>query len=206
MLAVRGIRASQHPISGNPGTQQAIHCMNLALRPAVPDDAPAIARVHIRTWQTAYRGLLPDAFLDSLALQFESRTEFWRSHIATPPASTEIWVAVDGPQVHGFVALGPARDPEPKTAGEVYAIYVLPDCWNQGAGRALFQHAAKQLLSLGFSQAMLWVLETNIRARRFYEFAGWTHDSGTKLDTLSPGIQLKEVSYRISFDHGEKQS
>jgi len=179
--------------------------MNALVRRAAPEDAESIATVHIESWQTAYRGQLPDPYLDQLDLELVRRTEFWRMHIATPRPNTEIWVACGSAHAEGFAALGPARDADPNSTGEVYAIYVQPRQWNQGLGRALFTHATNRLASLGFSTAILWVLESNARARRFYEIAGWSLDGATKLETLPGGIELREVSYRIMFRHRNEE-
>ncbi len=172
--------------------------MNVQLRRAEPADAAAIATVHIQTWQAAYRGQLPDHYLDHLGSEVNQRAEMWRSNILNPRPKTEIWVANNNGQLEGFVALGPARDAN-ATTGEVYAIYVHPNHWDQGVGRTLFTHAASRLVSLEFSAAFLWVLESNARARRFYELAGWNFDGRTKLETRPNGIELKEVSYRKEF-------
>ena len=170
------------------------------LRRARVDDAAAIATVHVRTWQSAYRGQLPDPYLDSLSDDLEQRTEMWETAISGRLTTKhEVWVAATDKQIDGFVALGPTRDEDTDVVGEVYAIYVNPDSWGQGIGRILFSHATVRLVSLGYAAAILWVLESNARARRFYEVAGWTADGATKLETRPDGTQLREVRYRISL-------
>lgn len=167
------------------------------VRPAVPDDAEAVAAVHIASWQAAYRGQLPDDFLDGLESQFRARADFWRQEIASPRTTThEIWVATLAGHLRGFVALGPARDANSRVTGEVYAIYVHPNTWRQGLGTMLFTRAMTRLAALGFSKTILWVLQSNTPARRFYELAGWSADGRTKLETLPGGIELREVCYQ----------
>ena len=170
--------------------------MNPPIRQATAPDAASIAAVHIETWQIAYQGLLPEAYLDQLSDELTTRTEFWRSNISSPPANAEIWVTDRQGQANSFVALGPARGKDPFTEGEIYAIYVHPNFWNQGLGRALFAHATARLIARGFSTAFLWVLESNARARRFYEIAGWNLDGSAKTETLPGGIELREVCYQ----------
>jgi len=179
--------------------------MDAVIRPAASDDAEAIATVHIRTWQAAYRGQLPDQFLDQLSGQLRQRADFWRAHISNPPTPQhEVWVgALDKKHVEGFIAIGPARDADPKITGEVYAIYVEPENWGQGLGRMLMTQGARRLASLGFSAALLWVLESNGRARRFYEIAGWSTDGRTKIETRPDGIELREVSYKITLSQAD---
>lgn len=170
----------------------------------MPEDAEPIAALHIRTWQIAYQGQLPDDYLDNLSQQLKRRIEFWRTEISTPRTSqNEIWVVDTETRVDGFAAIGPAREADPNLIGELYAIYVDPNRWGQGLGRALFTHATNRLASLEYSTAILWVLESNVRARRFYEIAGWSVDGGSKLESR-PGLDLREVSYRILF-HRENE-
>jgi ribosomal protein S18 acetylase RimI-like enzyme len=89
--------------------------------------------------------------------------------------------------------VGPAQDPE--GAGQLYAINVDPDQWGTGAGRALLAAAQAELVRLGYTEAVLWVLPGNARARRFYEVAGWAHD-GAQRTGEAWGIAFTEVRYR----------
>lgn len=181
--------------------------MNPLVRLAKPDDAETIAAVHIRGWQSAYRGQLPDDYLEGLSQATEERSAFWRKEISTPRSNrNETWVSDWQSQVEGFAAIGPAGSAEVNTTGEVYAIDVNPICWGQGLGRALFAHVTNRLAALKYSTAILWVLESNKRARRFYEVAGWAADGGTKLETIPDGIQLQEVSYSIRFHRKNEES
>jgi len=184
--------------------------MSAIVRPAVAADAKPIAALHIRSWQTAYRGQLPNHVLDALSGELESRTKFWHEHIsAVPSARHEIWVAhVEGhaeDQVHGFAALGPARNADAIT-GELYAIYVHPNHWRHGLGRALLAHAIGRLSALGYANAILWVLESNARARTFYELGGWMLDGGTKMETLPDHVDLREVRYWIPCGQENEES
>lgn len=199
--------ANQGSIGGRETRGEASFASPSAVRRAQPGDAQAIAAVHVRTWQTAYRGLLPDDYLAGLSQELPSRTEMWQREISNPrSARHEVWVGEIDRQVDGFVALGPARDADPNLIGEVYAIYVSPDRWGRGQGRTLFSHATNRLASFGYSAAILWVLESNRRARRFYEIAGWTADGGEKLETRPNGMELREVRYRISFSGKNEES
>lgn len=168
-----------------------------SIRAAGPRDAPAIAHVHIQTWQVAYRDQLPDTFLDGLATEIDRRTSLWERVIAGASSRGEMQlVAEEDERVVGFVAFGPSHDePVDPGVGEVYAIYVDPGYWDRGYGRALFAAAVRGLTEAGFREATLWVLDTNARARRFYEIAGWVADGGTKTDHRGD-VALREVRYR----------
>jgi ribosomal protein S18 acetylase RimI-like enzyme len=156
------------------------------IRPATPDDAEAVARVHVETWRAAYAHALSAEGLASLSVT--QRTEM---HRRSPPLVAE----VDG-EIVGFVAVGPGTDPD--TDGELYAIYVLPEHWGSGVGRALMEAGEERLRELGHQHAILWVLEDNPRARRFYEAAGWT-PAGTRRPIEIFGQPVPEIRYEKSL-------
>jgi ribosomal protein S18 acetylase RimI-like enzyme len=163
------------------------------LRRADAGDAGQIAEIHIRTWQAAYRGHPREEYLDTLDRRFPRRFAFWRtetSHPRTP--EHEVWVADDQGQPGGFVGIGAGSN----AAGEVYAICVNPACWDRSIGRRLLALATERLACIGYATAMLWVLESNVRARRFYEAAGWIADGEKKTERNAAGIEPREVRYR----------
>lgn len=143
------------------------------LRPAVPDDAMAVARVHVRAWQVAYKGLMPHDYLQGL--RPEDRAQRY-DFAGLDPTRPRTLVAVETDTILGFATIAPARDEDAIGQGELCAIYVEPDCWSRGVGRALVSAARSDLRGLGFRRAILWVVAANARARRFYEADGWTRD------------------------------
>jgi GNAT superfamily N-acetyltransferase len=149
----------------------------LDIRPARPADAEAVAQVHVASWRHAYRGLIPDDYLDRLSV--EDREAMWRGAFADPDPRSGAFVAEQDGRVVGFAAFGPSRDDDAREGtGEVPAIYLDPAVVGSGIGRALFAEANAALREVGFTSATLWVLEANAPARRFYEKAGWTWDGG----------------------------
>jgi len=169
----------------------------LRIRGARPDDAPAIAEIHVRGWRWAYPGLVPDELLDSLSV--ERRERHWRDGLSEPGTRLRIWLAEREGRVVGFVATGPSQDADaaPGTA-EVYAIYLEPDAVGTGVGRRLFAHAVDDLRARGYPAATLWVLESNSRTRRFYEIGGWRPDGTMKTEPWA-GFDIQEVRYRIEL-------
>jgi ribosomal protein S18 acetylase RimI-like enzyme len=166
------------------------------VRRAVPGDAEQIAVIHVRSWQGAYLGLLPQPFLDGL--DPAGRVAQWRQLLAEAegPAAATLAGVRDG-QVRGFAHFGPSRDAgagHPPT-GELYSIYVLPEAWGTGLGRELMAAACRGLAAAGYEQATLWVLAGNARARRFYDRAGWVPDGSQKQDEIA-GLGVTEVRYR----------
>jgi GNAT superfamily N-acetyltransferase len=170
----------------------------MKVRAATELDADAIEGVRVRAWRVAYRHVFPPAELDAMPID-GSR---WRERLAGPPNGWTTLVATRGGDVVGFTALGPSRDGTP--VGELYAIYVDPDAWSSGAGRALIQ-ATEEVLAEAFDEATLWVLEENPRARRFYESFGWAPDGGRQMFERY-GVRAPEVRYRKALESSSTRS
>jgi ribosomal protein S18 acetylase RimI-like enzyme len=170
----------------------------MLIRPAQPHDAAAIADVHIRSWQQAYRGVIADAYLASLDATLERRTGFWRESITS---GGQVWVASINEHIVGWIAFGPSRDPDasPGLSAEIEAVYVLAEHWGSGVGRALWLTARQQLIDQGFESLTLWVLVQNLRAIRFYRNAGLTPDEASLRHIHRGGQALEEIRYRTVF-------
>jgi ribosomal protein S18 acetylase RimI-like enzyme len=175
----------------------------MLIRRAAPSDARALATLNVRAWQWAYRGLLPDAFLDGLSMEIEQRIEGTRRRIEAESGEQRIWVVQQAEVVVGFAITGASRDPgSAPTTAEVQLLYLDPDVVGTGIGRALFAHAVADLAERGYTEATLWVLEGNQRARRFYEAAGWVPDGEAKTEER-PFAVFHEVRYRATLaPHG----
>ncbi len=157
------------------------------VRVAPPADAADIADVHVEAWKTAYRSLVPDAFLDGLSVS--DRATRWSEILDPPrqdssPTATTL-VGVRGGELVGFCSVGPARDPtHPPRTGEVWALYTHPKVWGTHTGWELLERGCAELGDTGHRTACLWVLEGNHRAIRFYRRAGWATSGATKLEAL----------------------
>ena len=153
----------------------------------------AVARVHVRAWQVAYRNLLPDDYLNSL--KPEDRAQRY-TFGGTDPREPMTTVAVDERgTIRGFATTCAARDADVPGHGELAAIHVDPDCWGRGVGVALLASARTFLLDSGFRRAILWVLVGNTRAERFYMKDGWTPDGVQRTDTVW-GVQVNDQRYQ----------
>lgn len=166
------------------------------IRPATARDAARIAEVHVRSWQAAYRCLMPQEYLDGL--DPADRLPQWRWLLSDPAAAaSEVLVADGRDGVCGFSSFGPTRDEgeDPGRVGEVRAMYLMPEAIGQGLGRQLMAASIERLTRTGFADVTLWVLASNARARRFYEIAGFRPDGAVKVDDRE-GLQLEEARYR----------
>ncbi len=165
--------------------------------PAGVQDAAGITTVHVRSWQAAYKGILPETYLDALGEDEASRRARWRVRIGAPDdPRTKTWVAVSEGRVAGFAVSGHGRDEDVgPEVGELQAIYVDPNAWGAGAGSAHMRTAIRHLTDSGYSEAILWVFEENTQARGFYERHGWKVDGSTHIFERETTETL-EVRYR----------
>lgn len=151
------------------------------VRHAVFEDATAIATAHVRSWQVAYDGIVPAAFLDSLDIG--ERTTRWEQTLRPEPSTTAStsahvaasanFVAERNGEVIGFASVGEYRAVPATDVAELWAIYVHPDHGRSGAGTVLMEHAREHFLELGATTAYLWVFLDNTIGRSFYEKHGW---------------------------------
>jgi len=168
----------------------------ITVRLATHADARKIAQIHVETWQAAYRGQMPDSVLDHLNV--EKRAVFWNTHLSGQPSGT--FVAEFKQAIIGFCDLIPSRDKDsnPTTVGEIAAIYVHPEFWRKGAGAALCRFSLREARTQRFGSVTLWILTSNVAARKFYEAMGFSLDGATKVDQCLNNYELHEVRYRIS--------
>lgn len=162
------------------------------VRFATPDDAHGLADVHVTAWQRAYQGIFPAAYL--AALDREERTRWWRRFVVE---GARVHVA-ETDRVIGFCHAGQSAD---DGWGEIFAIYVHPDYWGLGHGYELLKTGEESLFGQGHQQALLWVLEENESARRFYDRQGWSVGKPFRVEAIG-GVQVTELRYEKSLTGG----
>jgi len=169
--------------------------MSHVIRRARIEDAPGIAKVHVETWQTHYRGQVPDDFLARLSI--ENRTTVWAESLLLSKPKHLTLVAEEDGAIVGFCDVGPCRDSDASDAtGELNAIYVQPAVHRRGIGVALMREGLLFLKNNGFTDATLWVLRTNLPTIKFYEANGWVADGSEKKESRG-NFTLHEIRYRI---------
>ncbi|WP_229072037.1 GNAT family N-acetyltransferase [Actinoplanes sp. DH11] len=154
--------------------------MTVSLRPATEADQPAVGALHHRSRAAAYADLVDPA-------SFEARgpdmmVAYWVERHRWEQDTHRMTLAVDDDELIGFSYIGPS---ETEGAAELYAIHLDPSRVGTGAGRLLMQDALAELPRYGQPRAVLWVLEGNTVARRFYERGGWSCDGVTRADTVN---------------------
>ncbi|MFK0121495.1 GNAT family N-acetyltransferase [Streptomyces sp. NPDC090994] len=157
-------------------------------------DCERVAEIRVRGRQHAYRGPIPQAYLDGLSVA--EHTEHRRAHSAATPADVTNLVARDDDgTVVGRGCHGPYRDGETRTAdAELYALCVDPRHLGCGVGRSLLGEPVRRRAAARYPRMLLWVLRGDTRARRFHERAGFRADGGAEPFEVA-GIAVPEVRY-----------
>lgn len=154
------------------------------VRDALIGDAEAIAALQVRSWQRAYRGIVPDDFLDGL--DDDSWLDRWRSMLGQPPRDgVHQLVATVEDQPVTIGGAGPALEPSHDLTAQLYVLYTHPDHWGDGHGGAVLAEVHRRLAADGHSRAQLWVAAGNQRSISFYEHHGWALDGATKREEVA---------------------
>ena len=173
------------------------------IRSATIADAEAIAEIHGRSFLAAY----PDLARTVAAINqgMSRRVALWTERIERQPAGCSTFVANEDLRIHGFIHVGPSRDDDDQRGdtGQIFSIHVDPPRWRSGLGKRLLDHGLDFLRSSGFSEATLWVVSGNSRARQFYEALGWGLDGGQRNEILAvdgpDGDKVDVVRYRLEL-------
>jgi ribosomal protein S18 acetylase RimI-like enzyme len=164
------------------------------IRRGVPHDLVGLARVHVETWKTTYRGIVPDDRLDALSIEGDLAAGFGSS-LTAPPSGVACFVAmIPGDEIVGYAFGGPTHVPEEGFNGELRAIYILKAHQGRGIGTALVREVARHLLASGRTNMIVWVLAEN-PSQRFYEKLGARPVGRRTAESRVAGGPVPEVSY-----------
>ena len=166
--------------------------LSTSIRPARPGDEAELANAHLHSWREAYKGLLPQSYLDDLPLTFKNRKNAWLQKI-NEPEKFILQVAESKYGIVGFACLQSARDEDRKEYAEVSAIYLLEKFKGKGIGFKLLASGLKQIQQRGFNKAYCWVLEGNPTVK-FYEKSGARFDGTAKDDEIG-GMKCRDLRY-----------
>jgi len=160
------------------------------IRPAASTDADALGSLQLSCWHEAYGELTPPGTLEKETL--ERRVQVWTGLIER---EMDILVLELDGELDGFACYGPARDDDVgEETGELYALYLRAARHGVGLGRTLHDRARAGLVAGGATEAIVWVIEANAPARRFYAAVGWSPDDRAGPKEMQWG--LPEVRYR----------
>lgn len=164
----------------------------ITIAPATFAECRAVARIHVDAWRAAYAGFVDSRYLAELSI--ERREAMWQEAVRT--GEPQLLVAKSAGRIAGWIALGACRDDDaPPRRGEIWALYIDPNTWSAGAGRALVAEALRRLANAGKDSASLWVMCANMRARRFYEAAGFVCEAQSEREFELGAQRIGEVRY-----------
>ena len=164
----------------------------LLFRRATGVDSEKIAALHTESWRDAYRGIMPDWYLDGPIAR--ERVSLWQSRFSSLPCDRYyVLVADSGAKLVGFVCV--LLDEDPKWGACLDNLHVLPGLRNKGIGRKLFIKATQWMITAAPGLPIhLWVFKANDAARRFYDsLGGKIVDHQSK--KILKGIEIPSVLY-----------
>ncbi|MGH8957973.1 MAG: GNAT family N-acetyltransferase [Acidimicrobiia bacterium] len=176
------------------------------IQPASVDDASAIAELHGRSFLATYPELLRTR--EATLRGSDERVALWTSRLQDSRAGSEVFVAHEDEGLCGFVYTGPTADTDDAATrtGQVYSIHVDPMSQGAGIGSELLDAALAFLLASGLEDVTLWVVTTNLQARRFYEACGFRLDGARRDEVLALGTaegdRVDVVRYRRQLGAG----
>ncbi len=140
------------------------------IRHAKVADSEKIETVRVNTWKTAYKGLYPDAYLQSLSIEQKAKkTKEWLESL---DHTTAVFVAeAPSNNIIGFSTGGKSREPLMSYQGELWGIYILQEFQRKGIGTLLVREVVKYLINLDMESMFVVVLKDS-PYRRFYEHLG----------------------------------
>jgi ribosomal protein S18 acetylase RimI-like enzyme len=168
----------------------------MKLRRATPADAAVVGRIHVESWNVAYRGIMPDDVIARTDLAY--RTAFWQERLADPDWPIFL-LEDDGADVAFCHMIATKdRDDDPTRVGHITSLHVIPARRGRGHGKTLMDHVLAEFLRRGYVEVTLWVLEENRAARAFYERYGFRPDGGRQ---HYRGTMVPEIRYRIRLSN-----
>ena len=158
---------------------------------ALAEEAYEYATLHIACWNAAYKGIISDEYLQNMSV--EQMGERTQQYLQSPGDVLYYCLEYEGTMI-GRLILSRSRDEDKPDAAEIGAMYLLEAYWDKGLGRKMMEFSLEEFQRMGYSEVLLWVLESNSRARRFYEKFDFAFD-GTKkeMDIDKPHTVLRYV-------------
>jgi GNAT superfamily N-acetyltransferase len=170
---------------GMDGLQNRPVMADTTIRAVRPDDEAAFVRAYELAWDAALAPILGTRLGDLASL--DTRTESFRRGIEQVSPDVRIWVAEGGGTIVGLAVCTRTG-----STCELRSLYVVPQAWGSGLAHDLMETALDAMRDRGAHEAVLWVVEANARARRFYEREGWSADGEARPSDVGP----QELRYR----------
>lgn len=165
--------------------------MGIYIRYAQKDDAGTIALINSKSFQQAFQGIIPDDFLKE-KFSYEKLKERLNNELNEGTATSCIMYKDDIPV--GMLTFAKDDHKERDSSEiDIWRIYLLPEYWGQNLGIELIHWSTAALNGKGYKKVALWVVEENVRARKFYEKVGFIHEGEIRI--INPGREITEYRY-----------
>ena len=171
--------------------------MEINIRKALPEDAHDYTDCHISIWQSAYKGIVPDNYLDNMPAEKEQHTKRYKDTL-TNPGSCEYFCVMKSERMIGFIITNKSVGENKTNIGEIWAVYLREEFWGTGYGKEMLDFAVYNLICANSDEIFLWVFEDNIRARRFYEKNNFRFDGTQREVDWYGGVPLVQLKYVLT--------
>lgn len=169
--------------------------MNILIRYADLKDAETLAFINSESFNKAFKGIIPDEVLEE-RFTCEKLTERLSQELSDNSTKNSIMYLDNKPV--GMMTFGKSFSEDLDTSAiEIWRIYLLPEYWNRKLGEPFMEWGIKELRNMGYKKVALWVIEENLRARRFYEKQGFSHDGVKRI--INPGKEITDYRYIIEL-------
>ena len=166
---------------------------NITIRLATPADALDMAEIHARSWEAAYKDIIPAAYIKE---KNAGRPALWK-RILTDDNTSRYVIEADGKTI-GFVCIdSPQDDDLDDTFYELHAIYLHPDVYRQGIGSQAIDFAFEKARAFGKTAMTVWVLAENTNSIKFYEKCGFVADGATKILECGKPLQAVRMRHKL---------
>lgn len=168
------------------------------IRRAIKEDSYSIAKLIVSGWQTAYKGLIDDNYLNNLSVS--DRIAGWENNILHQNKNSHIYVYEEDNKILGVIRFGKPTDESLKYNSEIHVLYVEPSLKRKGIGTKLFDFAKNYFININTTDMIIWCLKNNMPSIKFYEKMGGTIVDSKK--AVIHNIELEEVglSYNLKPD------
>ncbi|WP_042147794.1 GNAT family N-acetyltransferase [Paucisalibacillus sp. EB02] len=161
----------------------------MSVRRAVMADAQGIAKVHVDSWRSTYKNIIPDSFLKNLS--YDKRTELWKRNISREGNYVYVAENKEG-EIVGFADCGKRENNSVDNSGDLTSIYLLEEYQGKGLGKQLLKQLFFKFEELGYTRVFVEVLEDN-KTRYFYEHCGASLLRTEKI--IIAGVELNLLIY-----------
>lgn len=169
--------------------------MDYMIRKAIKDDSYNIAKLIVSGWQTAYKGLIEDKFLNSLSV--EAMAPNWERNILNQDENSNIYVYEENNKIVGVMRFGKPSDNSESYNAEIHALYVEPNLKRNGIGTKMFEYAKKYFIEQDKTNMIIWCLKGNVPSIKFYEKMGGTISSSRKATVHNIKVEEVGISYKL---------